>query len=906
MTDTAIWVWVPGSGEARRLDRVIFVQEFTTGMSPSATLITLSARTRYRLSINGTILGSGPARSYPESREADTFNLTPFLRPGNNRIEVEVLHEGTASYHHLQEPPGFIAWGDVMDANGPRHSLVTPGTWRCRRLAGIDTAAPALSFAQGPIEARDFSAEAMASGQPWAAPIPATPTVTPLLTREIPALTRLPQIPANIRSAPVQDTETLVGAWISELPVSDHPGPAQHQRAAARGWIYSPRAQTVRLGSWWGDYWFNGQLIPKADDRASQLRQVMDAPLQAGWNRFAAIGELVYGYWEFCLAWPTEAGLFVSTTPAQDPGSSQTIAFTGPVPARDLEACVPELVQGGTVAGLAWRDQPLTAQTCPPLRKLAWSRPATPAATVSLPLTLPGKQDTLVTADMGKITLGPIALDIEGPAGTVVAIGHGEQCGEDGRPNYAKTVTYYGADRFILPGGRHRVETFSPRGLRHLDLLVSNHGAPVTLHGASVVETRYPYSFSGSFECSDPGFNQLWAFGRRTLELCSEDVLTDCPWRERTLYGGDLLAEMAVSAVLTPDRRLVKRCLGIFLDSYNPDMGWLQSMAPIPAHRIPLAEYPLLVAIATGWYLRLSNDQEFARRAWPVFRQMTGAAERMRRPDGSYSPPWPAFIDHGRTVIAGPTAAFNAVLVSAFRAFAETAIRAGDEAGAQQAARLASDLEARLPSAYLDTASGCFRDLPLHEGGRETEGSPALVWPLLFAPALRSTAPAVLPALRDILKGFTPDNEPNSISPYQMFYLLALLRELGEAELAEDTIRRVYAPMLENPTGTIWEHAKPDTSLTHAWSCAINDYFATAVLGVRLGFESAEELKTIRVCPSAATLEWAKGKVPHPLGIVSVEWRRTGNRLAIAVEAPKGVPVEILPAGPLAKLDRIL
>lgn len=672
--------------------------------------------------------------------------------------------------------------------------------------------------------------------------------------------------------------------------------------ATARGWIYSPRTQTVQFGSWWGDYWINGHLMAKGNDPARPLRQTMEVTLDAGWNRLTAIGSLVFGYWEFCLAWPTDTGLSVKAN--RESASFQDVELAGPVPASTLESCCPALIEGAPMTALEWRKQPLTSLACPPLRKLAWSRPDTPLADATLPLTLHGGQDTLITADMGGITLGHIALDIEAPAGTVVSIGHGEQREQSGRLDYAKTVTHHGADRFILPGGRQQLETFSPRGLRHLDLLISNHSTDVTLYNAGVVETRYPYSFAGSFECSDPAFNRLWAYGRRTLELCSEDVLTDCPWRERTLYGGDLLPELAASMTLTRDLRLVKRCLDLFLQSHNPETGWLQSMAPVQNDRTPLAEYPLLVAIAVAWYLRLSEDQDFARRAWPVFRSMAVTVERMRRPDGLYSPPWPAFIDHGRTVGAGPTAAFNAAMVGAMRAFAETAARAGDAAGAERPAHLASALESLLTKAYFDRATGYFRDLPLHDGESGTEGSPAIVWPLLFAPALRTVAPAAMPALRTILESFTPDNEPNSISPYQMFYLLALLRELGEARLAEETIRRVYAPMLEHPTGTLWEHAKPDLSLTHAWSCAINDYFATAVLGVRLGFESAGELKTIRVCPCAATIEWAKGKVPHPLGDVTVDWRRTGNRLAIKVEAPPGVPVEILPSGPLAKLER--
>jgi hypothetical protein len=531
--------------------------------------------------------------------------------------------------------------------------------------------------------------------------------------------------------------------------------------------------------------------------------------------------------------------------------------------------------------------------------------PRAAAAATVLPLDVPAGTPCLIAADMGEIVLASPAIDIETPEGAVVDIGHAEQLAPSGRPDYGKVVTVYAADRFVLPAGRHRLETIAPRGFRHLEVLIHGHAAPATVHALTAVEMRYPYRFTGAFECSDPDFNRLWNYGRRTLELCSEDVLTDCPWRERTLYGGDLLAEMGATAALTRDLRLVRRSLDVLLQSCNPATGWLQSAAPIHRERVSLADYPLLVAIASAWLVRLTDDAAFARRAWPVLRGMAAAASRMRRAGGLYVPPTSAFIDHQRRVTAGPTAAFNAALVAGLRGIAEVGRRAGEAAEATTLDAQAEALESVLPGAFYDEPAAIFRDLPPDGRDRGTEGSPAIVWPLLFAPATRRLAPAALPALRQVLDGFAPDREPQSVSPYQMFYLLALLRALGEAELAENTIRRVYAGMLARPTGTLWEQSQPDKSLTHAWSCAINDYFATAVLGVRLGFEGRDELAPIRVRPCAAALSWARGTVPHPRGDVSVAWRRDGGRLHVTVKAPDGVPVDVAPAGPLAALETV-
>ena len=291
-----------------------------------------------------------------------------------------------------------------------------------------------------------------------------------------------------------------------------------------------------------------------------------------------------------------------------------------------------------------------------------------------------------------------------------------------------------------------------------------------------------------------------------------------------------------------------------------------------------------------------------AARAWPVFREMAASLARMRGADGLYTPPGRAFIDHGRRVVAGPTAAFNAACVAALRAFASTARQIGDKASADDLEVRAADLELRLPAAYFASSENVFRDLPTDGGASATEGSPAIVWPLLFAPGTRPLAPSAMPALRRLLEGFDSRREAESVSPYQMFYLLALLRELGEAALAEETIRRVYATMLGTPTGTLWENAEPDKSLCHAWSAGVNYYLSTAVLGVGLAFDDPAERRIIRVRPCAATLSWARGRVPHPLGDVDVEWRVEDGRLRVVVRAPADAPVAVKPCGPLASL----
>ena len=662
-------------------------------------------------------------------------------------------------------------------------------------------------------------------------------------------------------------------------------------------WIHSDSAKTVDALVWWGDYSINGEKLSQRPAAERAFCNEITIPLKAGWNKFTASQGLAFYYAEFCIAPKNTRGLTFRSAPDFSAPESVLLAgaFTEEVFAA-LNYDSPEI---------AWREVPINAIPHSPLRNIAWTLPHAAPTQRSLPLTIDSATNsaapTFVTIDMGKIVLGRPTFDISAPAGTTLDIGFAEET-RNARARLDKTVVVYGADRFILAEGRQTAETFSPRGFRYLDLLISGNSAPVTIHSAGVVEQRYPYEFSGEFECSDPDFNRLWLYGKRTLELCSEDVFTDCPWRERTLYGGDMLAETATNASLSRDLRLVRQSLEIFLQSQG-ESGWLQCQAPMPRTTASLYDYPLLTSITVGWYLRMTNDKAFAQRALPVFRKMAATVSTWQRVDGIYSPPGRSFIDHGRRTTRGATSAFNSALTATFRAWADTAQIAGDPATSAAFKQLSDELNALITPAYFDASAGTFCDMPLADEGENcAEGTPANSWPLLFCDVDSDTAAAAIDAIIRSLETYAPNNERNSVSPYQMFYLLSALRRCGRADVAESAIRKVYALMLDNPTGTLWEHHGDGVSLTHAWSSAANFYFATAVLGVGLGLNNDVELAAIRIEPSADTLTWARGKVPHPLGDIAIAWERKADELHISVKAPEGIRVEIAPRGALAAL----
>src|SRR5690606_11196265 len=92
---------------------------------------------------------------YPEHPEFDSYNLTPFLRPGENVIAVEVCHDGLVTFHSLLAKAAFVALGEITFADGNHISLNAPEDWLCAEATGYDHTTPKFSFAIGPIQIFD-------------------------------------------------------------------------------------------------------------------------------------------------------------------------------------------------------------------------------------------------------------------------------------------------------------------------------------------------------------------------------------------------------------------------------------------------------------------------------------------------------------------------------------------------------------------------------------------------------------------------------------------------------------------------------------------------------------------------------------------------------------------------------
>lgn len=98
---------------------------------PESLEFAISADQRYKLFLNGKLIGFGPQRGDLQHWFFDTYELAPFLKPGSNSLVALVWNFGRwAPMAQISARTGFVAW-----SSDPQFDLDTPGQWEVARVS---------------------------------------------------------------------------------------------------------------------------------------------------------------------------------------------------------------------------------------------------------------------------------------------------------------------------------------------------------------------------------------------------------------------------------------------------------------------------------------------------------------------------------------------------------------------------------------------------------------------------------------------------------------------------------------------------------------------------------------------------------------------------------------------------
>ncbi|MDD5704283.1 MAG: alpha-L-rhamnosidase N-terminal domain-containing protein [Kiritimatiellae bacterium] len=510
--------------------------------------------------------------------------------------------------------------------------------------------------------------------------------------------------------------------------------------------------------------------------------------------------------------------------------------------------------------------------------------------------------------DFGRTVVGRFHLEIEDCGGGEVWVSYGE------------SLNLTRVDRLILRPGSQHWQPCERRLARYALLTFRNLRGVLKLRRAWFELTTYPVREAGAFKCSDARLNRIWETGRWTLRLNMHDHFEDCPWREQTLYSGDLRVSALLAYHAFGDYALARESL-IKMARIQRAEGVIPNHGPVPCNwKRWIPEYTALWVMALDDYWMHSGDRELINSLWPNakaalawYRSWRDERGLMRQLPGDSRAD---FVDNLAGIRQdGQVLAVQCFYYMALKAAERLADVAKDPEAGVAARGAAEALHAAVNALFWNESLHGYADcLPERgEAGRHATADVAASergrYPLsAITNGLVLYAGLAPPERRKQVEPLLPGGRlaNPARSGYMNYYLAEVLFGTGRAADALKLIRDYWGGMLDRGATTFWEVFDPETpggqlpdrmwSLCHEFCCGPVHSLPRHVLGVQpreAGF------RKVLIEPLTVDLTWAEGCVPTPLGDIGVTWRlhESDRRLELAVAHPAGMAVEVaLPA----------
>lgn len=195
---SANWIWTAEADKINTYNRTArFFREFEVE-APEVAQLWIAADSQYRVYVNGAWVGDGPARSFPEHRQHDVLDIAPFLKPGQNRIEVTVRYFGCGFLRGIPQQPGLLAEIHLQGAKRKWQVFGTDTSWQAAPDSAWIAETPEISVQMEPVEYYDARLEGALEWLPAVA-LPERDTTT--VPRNTPLLTRSAKAYRSVHSA---------------------------------------------------------------------------------------------------------------------------------------------------------------------------------------------------------------------------------------------------------------------------------------------------------------------------------------------------------------------------------------------------------------------------------------------------------------------------------------------------------------------------------------------------------------------------------------------------------------------------------------------------------------------------------------------------------------------------------
>lgn len=497
--------------------------------------------------------------------------------------------------------------------------------------------------------------------------------------------------------------------------------------------------------------------------------------------------------------------------------------------------------------------------------------------------------------DFGRELTGRLEIvsDSDAPMKVTVQLGESE--------SEALKVPYLGVNEMTIAS--HGIGHSPKSAFRYAKVRFVAGSPQLRIKSIHVDHIYYPVKYEGSFQSSDALLNRIWETGAYTAHLCMQDGIWDASKRDRGRWMGDLDVSGPVIEDVFADKTLMEDTLDRLLGA-DPKQ-------PVDQHVNGIPGYSSFWFTGVADFYRHTGDKAFLEREHDRMLQLLALVDSEFDARGIYankSNVW-LYVDWSPDLNGDTPETRRATTLEFARAYREASYllrEIGDDANATKYAQRADTVKAAAEKYLTDAGTGTF-------GPR---------WQTNAAAVISGAAePERYGAIwKDVLSHVGKDAGPGLghgpiMSPYYGDYVLRAMARMGHREDALQWMRQFWGGMLDEGATSFWEAYDVDwykedfhaslqadnrsgyfVSLAHGWSAGPTAWLMQQVLGIQptgAGFE------TVNLRPDLLDLQWVKGAMPTPHGLISVDVKKMGVGMNVAVDLPQGVVARL--SVPVAK-----
>ena len=494
-----------------------------------------------------------------------------------------------------------------------------------------------------------------------------------------------------------------------------------------------------------------------------------------------------------------------------------------------------------------------------------------------------GEPHAAILVDFGIEFPGSLRLmvrNVQGKNGRAdILIRFGESVSEAMTPIFEGNTTNDHANRdFIMNIGFLSSNETNESGYRfaYIELLEPN--GLIEFKAVQGVFTYLDLDYKGSFECNDEKINRIWNTAAYTAHVNMQEYLWDGIKRDRLVWIGDMHTEVSSILTVFGDHEIIGRSLDLVRDE-TPAGSWMNGMS----------SYSLWwIIIQRDLYRRWGNIEYLKEQKEYLSGLLLTLTDYVDENGIERMPPdrfidWPS-RNNEKAVHAGLQGLLKIAL----------------DCGAELLDLLG---EGCLSNKYRVASQKMSGHIPDCAGSKQA-ASLLILSGIGDAEALN----------RDIIS-------PGGAIGYSTFfgyYILAAKAHAGDLSGALEDMKEYFGGMLDVGATTFWEdfnilwlenasridqpvpEGKTDIhgaygdfcykgfrhSLCHGWASGPCPFLTQYVLGIRPLAHNIYEIK-----PNLASLEWARGKIPTPHGIIEVSAKKADGKTIVDINAPNNITV---------------